>query len=54
MGITPPGFPRHPLQTHWDDLGLEQQMNVINYNKIASHDEDDLQIKLATLGIGQG
>lgn len=28
-------------------------MNIINYDEIATHDEDELQVKLATLGIGE-
>lgn len=28
-------------------------MNIINYDKIATHDEDELQVKLATLGFGE-
>lgn len=38
-------------QTHWDDLGLEAKLDVINYDKIATHDEDELQAKIATLGL---
>lgn len=28
-------------------------MNVINYDRIATHDEDELRVKLATLGFGE-
>ena len=40
-------------RVHWDDLGMEAKMNVLNYDKIAVHDEDELRVKLATLGIGE-
>lgn len=29
-------------------------MNILNFDKIATHDEDELRIKLATLGLSQG
>jgi len=28
-------------------------MNILNFDNIATHDEDELQVKLATLGFGE-
>lgn len=54
FGIVPPDTipTRFDDRPHWHDLGLRAKMNVINYDRIATHDEDDLRFKLATLGLG--
>lgn len=51
--IPPDTIPtRFTDRPHWHDLGMEAKMNILNYDSIATHDEDELQVKLATIGLG--
>lgn len=43
VGIIPPGVPGSP----WDDYGVDIQSQVLAFDQVASHDEEEMAAAMA-------